>query len=773
MIQFLENLLKTSPQANKLGDIMISIPRIICGLLLAFDFGASKFGVPWSTSDLPFLGIPNWFVQDVAAFGGVFAIAPYFFAWIAAASETIGGFLLALGFQTRIASFLIMSTMLGAIFLQQWDNGMWNMLPAAGFLWVSLYSLIIGSGRYGFDNLLSKAIKRRQLIHTPINKIKLKTSKTLSAVIIIGGLLYSCSLPAQERIIKFSVDMNGIEQIENVGIKGNVKPLSMEETYPLTDEDGDGFFEAEITFNTSERYVRFKFSNNNELELEGSDQRMLWFKKEPLSKSYTFNEFEYYSKEQIESLSYTKEQIAEDVSVLKEIIQYVHPAVYKYRDSITLQSDFVELEKEISSNPGLINAFKSVSKFAAKIKCSHTFTNPWNQGPDIKKAIFHQPDKVPFTFNRIGKRLFINKNTSLNTNLIKGHEILSINGISTEIILTTLAQYITSDGNNYEKKLERLSLTGSEKFSLFDIFFPIEFGSTSRFELSLRDIKTNKEFDEVVFATSKTNRTRILKERYQNIETSLRDGWSFKILNNETGLLTIKSFAVQRNEFNWKNIIDESFKKLNEERIPNLIIDIRENEGGQGEVGEYILEYVMQKPFKAPAMKSSVRYLTIPDEFKNHMNTWSKFPYDFQGKIDQIEDDRYILKQKYSVAGKTYKPKKSGYKGKVYLLTSASNSSATHLMAAYAKKIDGITLVGQETGGNQLGTNGSFMFFLRLPNSRIEIDIPVVNMFIPPASGKAKDGGIVPDVYVEKNDLDMISGADTELQAVLQLIKNQ
>jgi putative oxidoreductase len=81
---------------------------------------------------------------------------PVFFAWMAAFSEAVGGLFLMFGFQTRMASFLIMMTMLGAIFLQQINEGMWFVLPALGFLWVSLYSLVLGSGRFGLDFLITK-----------------------------------------------------------------------------------------------------------------------------------------------------------------------------------------------------------------------------------------------------------------------------------------------------------------------------------------------------------------------------------------------------------------------------------------------------------------------------------------------------------------------------------------------------------------------------------------------------------------------------------------
>jgi putative oxidoreductase len=139
-------------------DLMVAIPRVICGALLTYNFGAPKFGLPWSNADtgLRLFEVAFWFPKDVEAYGGIFAIAPSFFAWMGAFSEAIGGIMLLLGFQTRMAGFLIMCTMLVAIFMQQWQHGMWMMLPAMGFLWISIFYLILGSGRFGIDFLITK-----------------------------------------------------------------------------------------------------------------------------------------------------------------------------------------------------------------------------------------------------------------------------------------------------------------------------------------------------------------------------------------------------------------------------------------------------------------------------------------------------------------------------------------------------------------------------------------------------------------------------------------
>lgn len=141
------------------ADLLFAIPRIVCGLLLTLSFGSDKFGLPWSsTPDLGFFEVSDWFIKDVAKFGGVFKMFPNFFAWSAGFAEAVGGLFLVIGFKTRIASFLIMCTMLVAIFLQKWNQGLWGMLPALGFLWVSIYHLYLGSGKFGIDYIISKKI---------------------------------------------------------------------------------------------------------------------------------------------------------------------------------------------------------------------------------------------------------------------------------------------------------------------------------------------------------------------------------------------------------------------------------------------------------------------------------------------------------------------------------------------------------------------------------------------------------------------------------------
>jgi len=158
MKEVVKKILTPKLQTDWMADLLFAVMRFLCGMLLALSFGADKFGVPWTaeSQNLDLFEVAAWFPEDVAAYGGVFAITPIFFAWMGAFSEAVGGIFLALGLKTRVAAFLIMCTMLVAIFMQKWGQGIWGMLPAMGFLWISIYNLYLGSGRFGLDYLLTR-----------------------------------------------------------------------------------------------------------------------------------------------------------------------------------------------------------------------------------------------------------------------------------------------------------------------------------------------------------------------------------------------------------------------------------------------------------------------------------------------------------------------------------------------------------------------------------------------------------------------------------------
>jgi len=590
----------------------------------------------------------------------------------------------------------------------------------------------------------------------------------LSMVLIF--LLCAASCSSKTYKITFRLDMNGIEVIDPVGIMGSTKPLSWDKLYPMSDDDRDGIYECTITFKTDKRNVRYKYTANDQIELMGADNRAIWFKEGGQTVTQIYDEYDYYDEERKSELVYTATQIQEDIATLARALEVIHPNLYKYQDELQYRSSLEILKREMLDHPDVGSIYKAVSKFAAAIRCSHTFTNPWNQGSGVEKFAFYQPDKLPVTFDRIGKRLFIDRNASTNQEVRKGLEVLSFDEIQTSQVLTTLAAYIASDGDNYEKKLQRLTMSGEAKFELFDLFYPLEYGSKETYELALLDYTTGDTIVSQLNAISRTRRNKILSDRYADFSTTFEEGWGFELINQNTALLKMRSFAIFNKDFDWKNYLDDVFAQLAIKRVEHFIIDIRGNEGGDGAVAEYVLERIITAPVKVNGSSSICAYKTIPEDLRPHISTWDKRPYDWGNKVVDTPGGKFKLKDRFEEKGKVYKPKKGGYKGKSYLLVDATNSSATHLMTMYVKEHQIATIIGQETGGNLKGTNGGYMFFMRLPNSRIEVDIPVFGINVNEDTPATYNGGVKPDIEVHKSVKDLINGVDTELAHTLKYI---
>jgi putative oxidoreductase len=246
-------------------DLAIALPRIVYGYFLTANFGASKFGMPWSPADknLGLFEVAFWFPADVAAYGGVFAQASVFLAWMAAFSEAVGGLAWIFGFQTRLFSFLIFCTMLVVVFVHQIQYGLWNMLPGMGILWVALLGMVMGSGRFGLDYLISKKLKI--------------TMKNLSIIIVSILLLNSCVQKSYEQIVEITVDVSGLGQIKSVGIRGEEKPLSWDNDYPMKEIVKDSLYSVSISGKTGYLQTEVKFVVNGEFELKDKPNRKIVF----------------------------------------------------------------------------------------------------------------------------------------------------------------------------------------------------------------------------------------------------------------------------------------------------------------------------------------------------------------------------------------------------------------------------------------------------------------------------------------------------------------
>jgi hypothetical protein len=249
------------------------------------------------------------------------------------------------------------------------------------------------------------------------------------------------------------------------------------------------------------------------------------------------------------------------------------------------------------------------------------------------------------------------------------------------------------------------------------------------------------------------------------------------LLNDSTCYLKAGTFSFFGSDNPFTKLVDSLFFYLSENKsIKNLIIDIRSCEGGSSEARNTLLAYVLPKNFEAKNYRERpfFSFLEVPKNLIPFLNTWDDSFFDPKpGSIFKKNEFGFYEDQSAASNGNknfddfTVHPNR--FKGNIYLMTSPVNSSAAFEFAWVFKQYKAGTIVGEKTGGTKQGLNGGRFFFLRLPYSRIEVDLP----FIYQAHIGQPDEGVSPDYTITASQEGIYKDEDTQLNFVLSLIGKQ
>lgn len=573
--------------------------------------------------------------------------------------------------------------------------------------------------------------------------------------------------------VKFRIDLNSelgnIKSLDRTGVRGNTAPLSWDKTWYLSDPDKNGIWEGEITFENvaPNTIIEYKYIHDDAV-WESTDNRLLIVGKTTAGRAVEqWNEVQMIAPQDFPLL--TREQLQADFKIAQKALVTLHPGLERYNSRSETDKTFKHFETLFQKEWSHREVYWLYSKLLATIRCGHTYANFSNQNLLIKKLVFNQPDKLPFCFRILDKKVIVTHNLSDNEQFIKGTEITAINQIPVGEILDSLLTVVKADGYNDAKRLNDLELSGLGKFESFDVYFPLFFPPVNgQFKITaLQPADGNTPFVESVPAISRDNRKKLLLEKYQLKESPLDEYWKFEILDAQTAYLRSGTFVTWQMKMDWQDFLKNSFAEIKARNIQNLILDIRGNEGGNDDVILELVKYLASKDLTFEKSQTLVRYTAVPDDLLPFLSSWDNDFKDLSGKTSPTGQGFFELKNKGNLT--SLAAQKKSFKGKTIVLMNAANSSATFLLVKILKDNQLATLAGQTTGGSQRGLNGGQTAFLRLPNSGIELDIPLYGTFFEGKPAK----GIEPDILILPNKADIISDTDTELEFIKKWIKDQ
>jgi len=459
--------------------------------------------------------------------------------------------------------------------------------------------------------------------------------------------------------------------------------------------------------------------------------------------------------------SLTAEQAKREAGILVASLRALHPALDKYRDKAQVEAAFSHFEARAATARTPAEMYLAATELAAAVRCGHTWTNVLNQAGAIRRQLLDTPDKLPLTMTLVDGRWRVL--ASATPGAAAGDEVLTIDGRDSRTVVAAMLPYLRADGSSDGKRLRQLGHDRPD-YSMMDIVWPLlspPENGVYRLGVQRRDGARL-----VVAAPALTLAERAERLRAQGVKP-VSEEWRMRF-EKDYAVMTLPTFAFYRSKFDWQGFFAASFAELQRRRVPHLIIDIRDNEGGDGAIGLDLLSYLAKIPMTYRSDQSVTAYERVPYRLARHLDTWDFGFFDRTGMVEPITSGPQAGRLSYRPhAGKEHPvvPRPNRFGGKAWLLVGPENSSASFALAQLAQQSGAAVLVGQPTGGNLRGLNGGQLAWVTLPHSGVAVDVPLLASRY---EADTPDRGVIPDLPVRRSFSLQAAGRDQELEAVLE-----
>ncbi|MBN1111434.1 MAG: hypothetical protein JXA53_00785 [Bacteroidales bacterium] len=250
------------------------------------------------------------------------------------------------------------------------------------------------------------------------------------------------------------------------------------------------------------------------------------------------------------------------------------------------------------------------------------------------------------------------------------------------------------------------------------------------------------------------------KESLDKILENSKNTIEYKNYDQQIGYLKIRYFAIGRNEF--AMLTDSVFNQIKKDSVINLIIDIRNNPGGDSYLADYLISNIYDKPYKG-SFKIQIKRSEQNGIYMEGVFSWWFRPFVksiknfrdyYNTPIGGIYNDIKGIKNPMNVAHR--------YKGNVYLLINYYTGSTALGLATIFKDYDIGEIIGEETRSevNEFGD----VFPFDLPNSKLWVWCSTKRYIRP--SGEMTVGGLKPDIYYKDQN-------DSIINYTINMIKNK
>lgn len=456
---------------------------------------------------------------------------------------------------------------------------------------------------------------------------------------------------------------------------------------------------------------------------------------------------------------YSKQQLQQDYTLLREVLESKHPSLYWYTSKDSMDFYFNAGYNSIrDSMTELQFGWKVIAPLISFIHCGHTsfiMSKGWNHF--IKNKVI---PSFPLYLKVWKDSMMVVGNLNIQNRLVPmGSFVTSINGIKNREMIDYMFHFMVEDG--YSENINYIRLSAD-----FPYYHRNIFGLYQSYLVDYTDSNGVKKssvipyFKPVVDSTKKKKEIKKIKYTRQEKMAAIRS----LEFDSSTALMTVNGFS----KGHLKSFFRRSFRELRHNQTKNLIIDLRINGGGDIIKSAFLTKYLRNTPFKvadtAVAVSNRLAPYTryISKGFFNNIGLHFVTHKEKDGQYHFAYWERHVFKPK----------RRNHFNGNVYVLTNGLTFSASTIFCNAVKGQKNIKLVGEETGGGWYGNSGILIPDITLPNTKIRVRLPFFKL-VQYEHVPLKGTGVIPDIYVGPDWQDILNGVDTKIEKVKGLIQEK
>lgn len=442
---------------------------------------------------------------------------------------------------------------------------------------------------------------------------------------------------------------------------------------------------------------------------------------------------------------YTPQEMKADVDSLVRYIEETHPNPYYRYSKQKFQKDILSLKKGFSDPMSEIDFYLACIQVISKLDDGHT-------GIDIllNSYLKTNPSLLLYEFTLSLQKPYITTvkpYTTIKNDIPKGSVIVSINGVPAEKIVKDIITLNTGERDEFKAEY------GANSFFFYvDYLYRAKGNYKAVYKLGGK--KQQALIKGVPYHDYEKQTANLKQEDTSKTAENSEENYTLKLLPEQ------KTAVIRFQVFDWEGFQDFcqlAFTEIRDKKIENLIIDIRNNLGGDSDVGDELFQYFMNRPYKQYDRVVGKNSPLLKERLKEHHKKGKELDASdlellqkTNGTYDTIVYDEIPIREN---------PLR--FAGNMYLLTSAQTfSSAADFAQCFSHYKRG-KIIGEETGG--LVVSYGDIVSHQLPNTGLPITISSKLYYN--VGTKTDDWrGATPDIKVPSREA---------LDKALQIIRNQ